>query len=263
VIDIQELYEDSVQDSEGEVYFLSTTYKSLRKKKAITLREDFCGTFFNSMEWVRSASERKSIAVDRDPRVLRSGKKRHLSVLTPEQLKRISLQCHDVTTVKTDRADILATLNFSICYFHSRQALLAYLRNVYKSLTKTGVAFVDLLGGTEVENELDERRPVMSKKYGKFYYIWEQKGFDPVTRKIHFAIHFELKNKRRIKNAFTYDWRLWTVPEIVEAMEEVGFKEVKIYWEGNDAKGDGSGIFKQVKKAENCEVWVAYAVGLK
>lgn len=263
MIDIQELYEASVQDTEGEIYFLSETYKTIRKKKPLVLREDFCGTFLNSLEWVKSDPRRKSIAVDRSSKTLNSGKKRHFSELTAEQQRRIRLHCEDVVKAKTGRADVLATLNFSICYFHARDQLIRYLKSSYKTLAEDGVLFLDLLGGPEVETSLDERRPIRSKKHGKFYYIWEQKGFEPVSRRIQFAIHFELKKKKRFKNAFTYDWRLWTIPEMVDAMKEAGFKNVRIYWEGNDSKGNGSGLFERVTKAENCEVWVAYIVGVK
>ena len=43
--DIHELYEESVQNVENEVYFLSKTFNERTGRTAFTFREDFCGTF--------------------------------------------------------------------------------------------------------------------------------------------------------------------------------------------------------------------------
>ena len=48
-----------------------------------------------------------------------------------------------------------------------------------------------------------------------------------------------------------------------EIMEEAGFKETRVYWEGTTEDGDGDGEFKAVTKGEDCEAWVSYVVGLK
>ena len=53
-------------------------------------------------------------------------------------------------------------------------------------------------------------------------------------------IHFKFKDGSRIKKAFSYDWRLWTLPEIREVMEEAGFSNTRVYWEDEDEEGEGS-----------------------
>ena len=51
---------------------------------------------------------------------------------------------------------------------------------------------------------------------------------------------------------------MWSIPELKDILEEVGFKKVHVYWEGTDEDGDGDGEFKRVEKGEDCESWIAY-----
>ena len=52
-------YFNSVQSPDVDVQFFDYTYKSIRKKEPITLREDFCGTFSISCEWAKLSPEKK------------------------------------------------------------------------------------------------------------------------------------------------------------------------------------------------------------
>ena len=56
--DIHDLYERSVQAVDVEVEFLRDTYRALRGREPLSLREDFCGTASLSCEWVRTGSRR-------------------------------------------------------------------------------------------------------------------------------------------------------------------------------------------------------------
>jgi len=51
--DRHQLYEESVQCSEAEIDFVESTFKKIRKRKPLTLREDFCGTAAVCCEWVK------------------------------------------------------------------------------------------------------------------------------------------------------------------------------------------------------------------
>jgi hypothetical protein len=67
-----------------------------------------------------------------------------------------------------------------------------------------------------------------------------------------------------MRNAFLYDWRLWTLPELRELMYEAGFANVHVLWEGTDRKTrKGNGIFRRVDHGGNEKAWVAYVVGRK
>ena len=68
------------------------------------------------------------------------------------------------------------------------------------------------------------------KRLKGFTYVWEQADFDPVTNHILCKIHFEFKDRTRLKNAFVYDWRLWSLvdfehpdvePRLLAIIEEV------------------------------------------
>ena len=71
------------------------------------------------------------------------------------------------------------------------------------------------------------------------------------------------KGEKKRERVFSYDWRMWTIPELKEIMEDAGFKKVHVYWEGSDEDGDGDGEFTRVTQGEECESWVAYVVGEK
>ena len=61
--------------------------------------------------------------------------------------------------------------------------------------------------------------------------------------------------------AFRYDWRIWSLPELREILDEVGFSTVDTYWEGTDREtNEGNSIFTKRSKAQDDPAWVAYLV---
>ncbi|MCK5386356.1 MAG: class I SAM-dependent methyltransferase, partial [Gammaproteobacteria bacterium] len=60
------LYQESVQFPEAEVDFMSKTFQKLRGRKALSMKEDFCGTAYLATEWCKSDPERTAIGVDFD-----------------------------------------------------------------------------------------------------------------------------------------------------------------------------------------------------
>ena len=65
----------------------------------------------------------------------------------------------------------------------------------------------------------------------------------------------------KMRNAFTYDWRLWTLPELRELLLDAGFATVDVYTEGwDDDEDDTDGIFRKRKWFDNQSAWVAYVV---
>ena len=85
-----------------------------------------------------------------------------------------------------------------------------------------------------------------------FDYFWELRSFYPVTRSADFYIHFRLKNGKAIRNAFRYQWRMWTIPEVREMMEEAGFGYTEVLWEG-----DADNYFR-TDKGDSDQTWLAY-----
>jgi len=258
--DIHELYELSVQNVENEVEFLQATFKSLTGRTGYLFREDFCGTASISCQWVRQGKEYQAIGVDIEPSVLEWGRTNRLSKLASEDQARVSLIESDVMTVETPRVDLLAAFNFSYFIFDTRDSLRTYFKQAYDAIKDDGVFFCDLFGGPEAQEETKEKTKY--KKHG-FSYIWHQATFHPVTNFIRCHIHFKFKDGSMIKKAFSYEWRLWSAPEIRELLLEAGFRKATVYWEGEDEDGDGNGEFTPDESGVADLAWIAYIVAEK
>tara|TARA_B110000858_G_scaffold143443_2_gene162936 strand:- start:2786 stop:3610 length:825 start_codon:yes stop_codon:yes gene_type:complete len=258
--DIHELYELSVQNVEHEIEFLQATFKSLIGRTAYMFREDFCGTASASCQWVRQGSGFQAIGVDIEPSVLEWGRLNRVAKLDPENQARVSLIEADVLTVETPKVDLLAAFNFSFFIFDTRNSLRAYFEKAHAALKDDGVFFCDMFGGPEAQEETKEK--TKHEEHG-FSYIWHQAKFHPVTNFIRCHIHFHFKDGSKIKEAFTYEWRLWSAPEIKELLLEAGFSKATIYWEGEDEDGEGNGEFTPDEKGEADLAWIAYVVAEK
>lgn len=253
-----ELYHAAVQSPEGDVEFYEKCFIEIHKtKKLTTLREDFCAAGAISAEWVKLNKKYKSCGLDLDPEPMNYGRKTYLSELTEEQQGRVALIQKDVLEPGLPKADIVAAVNFSYFFFKQREMLKQYFTNVYNSLNNKGLFIVDIFGGSQCQDAIEDRF-----KFDNFTYYWDQQSFDPVSNEALFQIHFRYKG-HKYENVFTYDWRMWSIPEVKEIMLEAGFSETQIYWEGTNRKGGGNGLFKAVEKGEPCLSWIAYVVGIK
>lgn len=252
------LYHEAVQSPETDVEFYEKAYFDIVKSKNLTtLREDFCAGGAISAEWVKLNKKYKSCGLDLDPEPLEYGRKTYISKLNPDQQSRVTLIEKNVLESGIPKADIVAAVNFSYCIFKKRTLLKKYFQNVYDSLNADGLFVIDIFGGSQCADMIEDRT-----KFKKMTYYWDQQSFDPVTNEALFQIHFRFKNKK-YENVFTYDWRLWTIPEVKDIMTEVGFDKTIVYWEGTNRKGGGNGIFSPVEKGEACLSWIAYVVGQK
>ena len=258
--DKHDLYELSVQDVENEVVFLRDTFSKVRGRDAHLLREDFCGTASACCQWVKQGEEYQAIGVDIDPAVLEWGRNNRLGKLDTVDRARVRLIESDVLVVDTPKVDILTAFNFSYFIFNTRDSLREYFQKAREALVDDGVMFLDMFGGPEAQEETKEK--TKHKKHG-FSYIWHQETFHPVTHFIRCHIHFKFRDGSKMKKAFTYEWRLWTAPEILEVLAEAGFTKSKIYWEGSDEDGDGNGVFTPEDKGEADLAWIAYIVAEK
>lgn len=256
--DKYDLYMRSVQSPEADVEFFNTTYKEIRKKAAKVLREDFCGTFAITCEWVKLNAKNRGIGIDLDPEPIRYGMAQHHSQLTEKEKERIEIIEDNVLSAQPDLADVTVAVNFSYYIFKSRKMLLNYFKKAYAGLNSDGVFLADCFGGPLCQEPNEEE-----KIFKEFSYFWDQDKYDPITNEALFYIHFKRKGEKRRDKVFTYDWRMWTIPEIREIMEEAGFSKTLVYWEGTDKDGEGNGEYTRVTTAEDCGAWVAYVAGVK
>jgi len=253
--DRYKLYELAVQSPDAEIDFVDATYRKIRGKPATLLREDFCASGATACEWVKRRATNRSIGLDLDAAVLRWGDANNRAPLGTAA-ERVTLLKRNVLEPGSDASgvDIVLSMNFSYWLFQERELLLTYFRTVRKSLAPSGIYFLDAYGGWESTKVMTERRRIK----GGFTYVWEQSSFDPMTNEQVCHIGFAFPDKTSIKRAFSYRWRLWTIPDITEMLSTAGFSNVTVYWEGDDGKGGGNGVFKPRKKGEDGPSFIVY-----
>jgi cyclopropane fatty-acyl-phospholipid synthase-like methyltransferase len=263
-----DLYEASVQSVDADLDFFERVYRRKQGRRFVTFREDFCGTAVLCCEWVRRRKENRAWGVDLHVPTLEWGRKNRLPTLG-DAAGRVTLINANVLDVEEPKVDVIAALNFSFSTFKKRELLRDYFAKVRRSLAPGGIFFVDNLGGQETAGEVTDRRRIPATKLFNghktpaFTYIWEQKRFNAVNHDLLCHIHFDLGGGVKIRRAFTYDWRLWTLPELQEIMLEAGFASAEVYLEGwDDEDDDTDGIFRRRVYFENQTAWVAYVVGL-
>jgi len=257
--DRHDLYQKSVQNIEGEIDMIDQTFEELAGRKALTFREDFCGTANTSCEWVRRRPNNFSVGIDLDQEVLDWGQRHNVQQLPDSCQKRITLLKENVLTADVSPVDVLAAMNFSYQIFKTRATLKEYFQNAYKQLVEDGIFFIDAFGGYEAFREMEE-----STQYDNFTYIWDQHSYNPINGHITCIIHFRFPDGSKLKRAFVYDWRLWTLPEIRELLIEAGFSRVLVYWEGTDKKtGDGNDEYLPTEDGQADAGWICYLTAEK
>lgn len=256
--DLHDLYERAVQNPAFDASFIARTFARHRGRPARVLREDFCGTAALCAAWVKRHPDNRAYGIDLDRATLEWGIRRHLIPLG-QRAARVTLIQQDVR----DRTDFVsdAVVAFNFSYFGLRDAttLGDYFRHVHAGLARDGVLYLDLYGGPEAMRVQRERT-----RHRGFTYIWDQATFNPITHEITCHIDFEFPDGSARRRAFTYHWRLWSIPELITVAREAGFADVICYWEGTDeAKGTGNGIYRPSRKGDDALSYTAYLVCLK
>lgn len=248
------LYQVAVQAPDFEVELLDSHFRRRVGRKPVSLREDFCGTALLCSEWVKSDEARTATGIDIDEAVLAWGREHNLAPLG-EAASRVTLIRGDVRERRPDKHDVVCAFNYSYWYFKDRATLRGYFEAVKSALAPDGLFFLDLFGGYEAVQVLEE-----SRKYPGFRYYWDQAAFNPITHDFLAHIHFRFKDGSKMKRAFTYDWRMWTIPELKDLLAEAGYTHVECLWEEEDEDGEGTGVFRPRRKVTNDPAYNAYLV---
>lgn len=254
--DAHYLYQEAVQSPDVDVRILDRHFRRTVGRPARLFREDFCGTALFSCEWVKLSPDRRAIAIDIDAATLRWGERHNLSALSENARERIELIHADVLDIRRPKADIIGAFNFSYCVLKSRPQMLEYVKNARRSLNRDGMLIMDVWGGSATQTEHYDRRRLRGCTY-----FWDQLSFDPISYHAQCRIRFEFPNGLKLRNAFTYDWRLWTLPELRDILLEAGFDDIHVLWESSDKTGKGTGVFRRVDRVAPEDSWVAYIVG--
>ncbi|MFM7480348.1 MAG: class I SAM-dependent methyltransferase [Planctomycetota bacterium] len=251
--DRHELYELSVQGCESDCALFDRVYKQWTGRLPHSLREDFCGTALLCREWVQWRKGNSGVGVDLDPAVLARARTA-LAALPARERARVTLLQGDVNRTATEPVDLLVALNFSYFVLHTRKQLRDYFAKALTHVRPGGMAFFDAYGGSGSWSVGEEERSLDG-----FVYVWHQAQVNPINHHVVNHIHFRFPDGSEMRRAFTYRWRLWTIPEIVEVLEEVGFVRPTVLWEGTErSTGEGNGVFKPTTRGEACEGWIVY-----
>jgi hypothetical protein len=254
------LYEKSVQDVDQEYHFVNKTFRKLRGRRPYHVREDFCGTASMCCEWVRRRKKNTAVGVDLDPEVLAWARENNLARLKPEARERVTLIEADVFEVQTPQPfDVVLAMNFSYQLFMTREKLGAYFRKVREALVDDGILFLDAFGGYDTYREIKETR-----KYKGYKYIWEHASYNPIDGRMVCHIHFAFPDGSRLKRAFSYEWRMWTLPELRDLLVESGYSRVTVYWEETDPEtGEGAGVYSPATVGDADPGWICFLVAEK
>lgn len=234
-VDRHDLYEWCVQSPERIVSLLRGIHGP--RPACRVLGEDFCGTAAISHAWVASDRRARAIAVDVDAAVM----DRHGAH------PRIEKVCGDLLAPrgrKLGGADVVFVGNFSIGEIHDRGGLVAYMKRSRARLNKGGVFVCDTYGGENafLQGSLHQVHPLPGMPGVRVDYTWEQRAVDPLTGHVVNAMHFSIRRGRKVvrevRDAFVYSWRLWSVPELRDAMSEAGFGVVECFQHVPEAVDD-------------------------
>ena len=259
------LYQKSVQSPDHDISLLGGYFKEYTKQPLRHFREDFCGTALLSSYFVTRHRENHALAIDLDWPTLNWGIKHNVSHLTPDQQQRLTLVNDNVVNVRHPLSQLTVAMNFSYMVFRDRPSLLHYFINAKRSLQPGGLFVLDIWGGSETQVAQEEYREIDNPDddgIGDFIFVWDQDVFDPSTYFCTTRIHFVFRDGSELRNAFVYDWRLWTIPEVTELLKEAGFADVHFLWEGTDPEThEGTGTYHRIDKGDSDPSWIAYLVG--
>lgn len=237
MLSIHDLYDLCVQSPADLVPLL----RAVHGDEPRVLVEHFAASARISRRWVETDPAASAVAIDLDGEVLQlsSG---------IERLRTIHADVLDHQKLQGVVGDVVHAGNFSIGYHHDRPTLIRYLQMVREQLSKGGVFVCDTYGGESsfhigtMERDVpipESLRPAGASDDLFIRYLWEQRAADPLTARVIDVLHFRVFDGDEViqdaPDAFVYDWRLWTVPELRDAMLEVGFTSIEVYNELPDA----------------------------
>src|SRR5690606_12871410 len=188
-----------------------------------------------------------------------------LAAAPAEAAARVTLAEADVRDTTLKPVDLIVAMNFSYCIFKTRDELRGYFAAARQNLVDDGAFALEVYGGTEAVVALTDERELR----GGLTYVWEQEKFNPIDHHTLCHISWRFRDGSELPRAFTYDWRLWTLPELGELLREAGFSAVKFYFERVEADDDddeyltGTGDFVEHTEIENQEAWLGYVLALK
>jgi len=216
------------------------------------LREDFAGSASLARQWSSSVKGGRAIAVDRDAE--------------PLERAQATVQCVVSDVIKCrERADVVAWTNFCVGELHTRQELLKHLRHARRCLLPGGALVMDIYGGSHAMERGLHLRELRGPSGEFITYTFEQRHTNAFTGRVVNALHFKVQPKgspraKHFRDAFVYDWRLWSIPELADAVLEAGFPSSEVHDRAGVAMDHRGKIRKTAAPAPDSDDWVAFVV---
>lgn len=229
-----ELYELCVQ----EPLTAAAMLRRLHGARPRVLAEDFAGSAALSRAWLIADPEARAIATDLDPAAVAYAAQRAANAgIEPARLRLVNADVRSIA--RPEPADVVFVGNFSIGELHERAELVEYLRAARGRLNPRGIFACDTYGGAAAYRTGHVQRTHTGREpRERIHYTWQQRRVDAFTGRVENALHFRVENDGEVIaelfDAFVYDWRLWSVPELRDALREAGFAETHVI-AGTDA----------------------------
>ncbi len=240
-----DLYEICVQSPDHLVRFLTAVHGSSPR----VLGEDFAGTGALSKLWTSTIAGGVAFAVDHDAITLQRAQAPGVTSIVGD--------VRDATNAQDHACDVIFVGNFSIGELHTRSELLDYLRHVRARMQQGGVFVCDTYGGDNAFHIGDVHRTHFAPDGKRIRYTWQQRKTDPLTGMVENALHFRVDDggmiEQEFNDAFVYRWRLWSVPELRDAMAEAGFVSTEVYADLAEALDDDGNAHVRPVQAEELD----------
>lgn len=253
--DVFELYNLAVCNPEDNVRTLLWAYRNGsrrgRSKQPIRLCEDFCGTALTASAWVRgkfAITDAYAVGIDLSGEEI-AWCKDHVQLpdgSLPLRVLHVGNVLRAAELCKSAKGfDIIFAFNFSIGYIHTWSDLITYFEGVRERLADGGVYVCDALCGPSSNIDLRHSGDYMPQhdptpvggtgSCPDFWMRFDLVYHDRLTGMQRWDLDFFFPDGSTIRGHFSYVWRHWSVPQIVDAMRLAGFHNFMFAENDDDA----------------------------
>lgn len=240
------LYDNSVYPHESYVGIGEDMGYALTGEIPLSLREDFGGSARACRAWIESDDRRTAAAVDLSPKLAAYASNVAWRGADKTRLSYYTTDVRESGPLTTGVHDVVMAMNCSWQCFLTKEDLRTYLAAVLSSLSPGRGCFVmDFFAGWGNIQPGTHKRKVDKDTT----YVWDVSGVDPLTGRHLCSISYRFRDGSSLDDAFVYDWRAWSVPEVADLLREVGFSTVRTALEKDDLvvlTGRSSGLENEI-----------------
>jgi len=232
------LYQKTVQNPKREVEFFRKIYRMIFKTIPTKFREDFCGTALLSCEWVKNNVCNTAVGIDIDELTIKWGIENNIHNLSSgsERIRLIAQNVLEEFKEKT-KFDIICSMNYSHFMLHKRKDLVKYFTNIKRNLER-GLFICDFFGGNHLFYNHTHKNQTANYKcrIGQMNIINNQS----IT-----SLNFK-NGENHYETLFEYCFRVYSLIELKEALEDAGFNKFKIFLK--DVSDDDENTFHEYEE---------------